>query len=494
MSRCVHRSVRACGATLLTAIAWLGLPAAGEAQTTVKLDAPGTESIDTTIQGGSFANSNFDRQALMTRASDNLEYARRALLKFDTETQIPYKAKISSATLTLTVMGGNDQNRTLSLYRVVSSFDQDSATWKKRKSGYSWSKSGGDLGKKYAAAAATGKVGSRVTFDVTTLVQEMVNSGDGRWTRVAIVDEGPSTYLSYREFHPSEAKDASVRPVLTVVYGGSGSAQTPAPAPAPVPPPPSAPQPPPESTPVPAPPPPPSGGGSTLKLLHWNSHHGGRRTDGVTDTALFVNWIVKLNPHVISLNEIDNQSQATTIANLLKAKTGVSWAWYYDGRGNQLLTRLPQPSESACVVNPGVGRKAAHIGVIVNGRPINVWSAHLGLESSKVRTSETNALRACEKGWAEARIAAGDFNMQADTAEYKSMLVEHADAWKAAPSKSNYSGNCDGCTRNSRIDYVFTSKGAPWLVLKSVQIPDTRAANGVMPSDHKPMLVTYEVR
>ena len=70
MSRCVNRSVRVCGAALLAAIAWLGVPATGEAQTTVTLDAPGTESIDTTIQGGSFVNTNFDRQPLRTRARD----------------------------------------------------------------------------------------------------------------------------------------------------------------------------------------------------------------------------------------------------------------------------------------------------------------------------------------------------------------------------------------------------------------------------------------
>jgi hypothetical protein len=31
------------------------------------------------------------------------------------------------------------------------------------------------------------------------------------------------------------------------------------------------------------------------------------------------------------------------------------------------------------------------------------------------------------------------------------------------------------------------------LTLKSAQIFDTRDAQGVMPSDHKPMLVTYAV-
>jgi endonuclease/exonuclease/phosphatase family metal-dependent hydrolase len=455
---------------LLTAFAWCGAPPVASGQTTVVLDAPDSESIDTMIQGGSSATVNFDGQPLKTRASDNLDYARRSLLKFDTDTRVPAKATIQSATLTLTVMGGNSETRRLGAYRIVNSFDEVVATWKIRKSGYPWGTAGGDLGAKYAEATVTGTVGSKVTFDLTTLVQEIVNGSESRWTRVAIVDLGASTNMSYKEYHPSETSDASVRPTLTVVYGGSSSGSGSSGSPG------------------------SSGSGSTLKLLHWNTHHGGRRTDGVTDTNALVDWMVKFAPNVISLNEVDNADQATTIANLLKSKTGATWAWHYDNRGNQMLTRLSQPSESICTVNSGVGRKATHIGVVINGRAINVWSAHLDVSSSSVRLSETQQLRTCEKGWAEARIAAGDFNMQAGTSEYNSMALEHVDAWKAAPSKINYPGNCDGCTRNSRIDYVFSSKEASWLVLKAAQIFDTRNSSGVMPSDHKPMLVTYEVR
>jgi endonuclease/exonuclease/phosphatase family metal-dependent hydrolase len=137
------------------------------------------------------------------------------------------------------------------------------------------------------------------------------------------------------------------------------------------------------------------------------------------------------------------------------------------------------------------------VNVLVNGRSINVWNSHLSLDSSAERTAETRALQACESGWPEARIAAGDYNMQAGTAEYNSMLEGHVDAWKAAKllgTAKNYTGNCDGCTKNSRIDYVFTSKAATFLTLESAEIFDTRAGNGVMPSDHKPLLVVYEVR
>jgi len=487
MSQCVNRRVRPGVLALLAVVGWWMVPAAVQAQTTVVLDAPDSESIDTTIQGGAYATTNYGNHVLMTRASDNPDYARRALLKFNTESTIPAKAAIQSARLTLTVKGGNTETRTLSAYRLVNSFDQDAANWKLRKSGYAWSTAGGDLGTKHGQATVTGTVGSKVTIDVTALVQAAVNApyGESRWSRIALVDNGPSTNLSYREYHNSESSSTSSRPVLTVVYGGTTTTTTTAPPP---PPPPPAEE---EEAVVSAPAP---TTGATLRLLHWNTHHGGRRTDGVFDMDLLVSWIVKFNAHVISLNEVDNRDQATQIASKLKARTGITWAWQYDDRGNQVLARMSLTGQSNCLVNATYNRKSAHIGMVFNGRPINVWSSHLGLESSAVRTAEVKALKVCEGGWPQARIAAGDYNMQADTTEYNTIAVDHHDAWRAAPVKLNYSGNCDGCTRNSRIDYVFSSKAATWLVLKQVQIPDTRNSSGVMPSDHKPMIVTYEVR
>jgi endonuclease/exonuclease/phosphatase family metal-dependent hydrolase len=52
-----------------------------------------------------------------------------------------------------------------------------------------------------------------------------------------------------------------------------------------------------------------------------------------------------------------------------------------------------------------------------------------------------------------------------------------------------------GATRNGRIDYIFHSKGSTNVLrLKSVRVPDTRDSLGKMPSDHRPVVATYEVR
>ena len=135
--------------------------------------------------------------------------------------------------------------------------------------------------------------------------------------------------------------------------------------------------------------------------------------------------------------------------------------------------------------------------MLVNGRPLNVFSTHLDPSSSSTRVYEVGTMKNCATNWAEARVIGGDFNMQAASTEYNAMTTAYGDAWpqaKALGTALNYSGNCDGCTRNSRIDYVFVSKAATWLVVKSAQVYDTRSSTGVMPSDHKPMLVEYEVR
>jgi hypothetical protein len=51
-----------------------------------------------------------------------------------------------------------------------------------------------------------------------------------------------------------------------------------------------------------------------------------------------------------------------------------------------------------------------------------------------------------------------------------------------------------GATKKGRIDYIFFSKSAPNLVVLSSRVYDTRNSSGVMPSDHRPVVTTFEVR
>jgi len=243
------------------------------------------------------------------------------------------------------------------------------------------------------------------------------------------------------------------------------------------------------------PPPPPPVPGTTLRVFHWNTHHL-TGTDGVLDPDRIAYWIARSQPDLVSLNEVDDSWYVGLIVNALEARTGVRWNAAWSGWGNLILSRLPMTASDVCSFNPGVGRVAAHMSVNVNGRQINLWSAHLATDSTDTRLYEVANLHNCASSWDEARIVAGDFNMGVGSAEYHAMSATYSDNWAAASDKgatTNISP-CDGCTRNTRIDYIFSSYSAWFLSVQSAEIIDTLDGNGYMASDHRPVVVTYNVQ
>jgi endonuclease/exonuclease/phosphatase family metal-dependent hydrolase len=328
-------------------------------------------------------------------------------------------------------------------------------------------------------------------------------SVDGtNWTRVGreTLAMGPKVYVGLAVTSHDGGDAATARfeevSIQQAPSEGEGPEPEPEPAPAPKPKPKPTPKPTPTPTPEPTPEPEPSGG-DTFRLLHWNTRHGGIGTDNKRDVDRLVRWIARFDADVISLNEVDNRAQADAIISRLTAETGISWKTKYSGRGNLLLTKLDVTTTSLCTTNANHSRVAPHMSVLVNGRPVNIWSSHLAVDSAAARRSEVRALRACAADWAEARIIAADYNMQSSSSEYGAMADGYIDAWlaaKKAGATKNYPGNRDGATRGSRIDYVFSSAGASFLRVRSAQIFDTRDARGKMASDHKPLLVVYAVR
>ena len=120
-----------------------------------------------------------------------------------------YVSPVASARLTITMAGGNGESRTLSAYGVTSPYDEQAATWRSRNSSSAWAKAGGDLAARYDRETVTAAAGTKVTFDVTSLVQAVVRGDLGsRYTRVALVDEGASSKGSYKTIHSEEAAGA----------------------------------------------------------------------------------------------------------------------------------------------------------------------------------------------------------------------------------------------------------------------------------------------
>jgi endonuclease/exonuclease/phosphatase family metal-dependent hydrolase len=480
---------------LLSAVAVVGGASMASAQTTVSLNQPTSQVVAATIRGGSYADKT-DQWTLETRSADNVEYNRRALLKFDTENTIPKGSAVTSATLTVTVKtASQDATRTVGAYQTSLSWTETEVTWRERRSGAAWPTAGGDFGSKLDDAVVGNVAGTKVTFDVTPLVKAAVagDLGSSRYTRIALIDLEESTSESYRAYVSANDPNVSARPVLKVTYGSSTSAPTPTPKP----------------TPTPVPPVSTSTDVSTLRVLHWNTHHGGVGTDGVWDPQRLVTWIAKFNPDIISLNEMErftgwsrNTDEPVTIAALLKAKTGRTWYYKFQtlsggakGIGCMILSRFPFDATEPRLLSGD--RSAINAAITINGRTINFTSTHLHPDSSTYRKSEIGELTSWQRGMAEQRIIAGDFNATYTSSENSMMKQTYTDSWAEAQrdgTATAYPGNTSGNTRNGRIDFIYYSQDATRLTLKSSHVYDTRDSKGVAPSDHKPLMSVFTVK
>jgi endonuclease/exonuclease/phosphatase family metal-dependent hydrolase len=496
-------------AALVSALSLAGPLTAAHAQSTLVLSAPGTEvTDDATIQAGAGADTNFARlDWIATKAGLTDDDLLRALVKFDTQYTLPAGAPIQSAVLTLTIMSaGADPTRTIGVYPVTLSFLQDDATWNARRGDYAWTTAGGDLGVLSTTQSVPNVVGTKVAFDITNIVATAVSGANGsRYTRIALVDLDAASASSERRFYSMEAADPSVRPLLTIVYGGAAravstevstnvsaevstdvSGEVSAVSPA-------------VST----------GSTQTLRVLQYNTHHGGWGTDGVFSTARILDWILKANPDIVSLQELeinDGWSNGLDLRDVYRSAmeqaTGRPWHAYWvsryggttttSGLGELILSKYPFIATHAKSVDGD--RSAAGVTIDVNGRPINITSVHLDNESSTNRLTEIEALLAWETTLAEGRIIVGDLNAWPGSTEIaKIKEAGYTDTFSAADMLGTAVGN--GITHGRhQIDYIFQSKGATALTLKSSTIYNTADANGVMPSDHNPILAVFEVK
>ena len=252
---------------------------------------------------------------------------------------------------------------------------------------------------------------------------------------------------------------------------------------------------------------PSSSSSKTLKFLDWNIHHG-VGTDGRYDIGRIADVIAKSGANVVSLNEVEkhtgwgNEDQPARFASLLKSKTGKKWYYTFaqrdgntNGQGNLLLSTFEFESDGDYQLSHS--RAAARAAIIVNGIRVNVFSTHLDADSSSRRTTQMKELKAWADNYPEQRVIAGDFNAWPGAGEVKNMTADYKDSWAEAQSKNvdvAYSGNAAGNTRNSRIDYIWRSEGASRLKLKQVKVFDVRNSKGVMPSDHRPVMATFDVK
>jgi endonuclease/exonuclease/phosphatase family metal-dependent hydrolase len=461
-------------------IAMCSVAAAASAQTTVTLSTPGTQiNADLTIQGGAAGMTDFSTSDTLASKVSSESYTRRILIKVDTQNTIPANAVIQSAKLYLVLKAAeSNESRPLTAFNVAQSFVKGETNWYYFRPGQAWSARGGDFAGSFGTTYVDSAVGSTYSFDLTSLVQRAVKGEFGsRYTRVALVDTGANTTGNYREFYSTRAANAAVRPRLVVTYGSASAA----------------PAPPPAAT---------SGTETTLRVMQWNMHKT-KGSDGVCNPDRTANTIVAQQPDVVSLNEVNffsgscawNFDMGQKLLSLVQQKTGATWyiqSVNPNGVGNVLLSRYRPVSSSSFILSNGRG--VAQMGVVVNGRVVNIFSTHVEYDNASWRPAQIKEALAWTTNFAEPRILMGDFNTRPNTADYNLLATPYQDAWVTAKNSgvaSSYNGT--GATHGtSRFDYAFLSKNGS-LEVNSVTVPDT-VVNGVKPSDHDPVITVVTVR
>lgn len=230
-----------------------------------------------------------------------------------------------------------------------------------------------------------------------------------------------------------------------------------------------------------------------MRIVQWNTHHGGKRTDGVLDIVGFGLALKTLNPDVVCLNEVeqfDGYGRADQVG-IWADTLGPEWhGWFanlsgiVDGKnqGNAILARTADVDATSFVAKPLFDARVA-VSLVVRG--VTILSTHLDDLKAEHRIAEIVQLFAWDPLRLPAKVVlAADFNAVPEALEMAPLRVFLKDAWVSAPKRTSFNGT--GNTRSHRIDAVFSRGIAPL----AVDVPDT-SVNTVFPSDHHPVVVEF---
>jgi len=203
--------------------------------------------------------------------------------------------------------------------------------------------------------------------------------------------------------------------------------------------------------------------------MQWNVHKT-KGSDGLCNPDRIATAIAAQNVDVVSINEVNFFSgvcawtfnMGEKLQSLLQEKTGV--AWYRQdvnvngtttGYGNVLLSRYPPVSSGSTLLS--YERGVAQMGIVVNGRNVNLFSTHIEYFTASWRPVQIAEAATWMSTFSEPRIMMGDFNTEPATSDYAIIATQIQDGWVTAQSAgtaTSYNGT--GATHGtSRFDYVF---------------------------------------
>lgn len=223
----------------------------------------------------------------------------------------------------------------------------------------------------------------------------------------------------------------------------------------------------------------------TLRVLTYNIHHG-EAMDRKFDYERLAATIAKLNPDVVALQEVDNQTrrasgvdQAAKLAKRLKMNHVFGNALYYSGGeyGEAILSRFSIDGAKAHHLPYRFGnepRTALEVRVTPdNGIPAFTFvGTHLCHQSDETRLEQTRELdQLFSSRTGLPVILAGDLNARPQSAPMQVLLK---DAW------------IDAVAPQSRIDYILLRKSDPWKIVETIILDEP------VVSDHDPVLTILE--
>jgi len=229
-----------------------------------------------------------------------------------------------------------------------------------------------------------------------------------------------------------------------------------------------------------------------MKLVTWNTRHGGKRTDDKLDTAGLGKHLASFNADIICLQEVeqdDGYGNDDKVSKWLTA-LGDGWRGVFvnlsgivggSGQGNAILFK-----EDSSYSVYKLGLYDLRVALAVQFGNTFFVTTHLDNEAQKSRMVEMVQLLSWSVVHDAPKIViCGDFNAGPTTPEMLPLGVLYNDASSYARAKT---GLAYTHGKSSRIDYVFSKGMTPTL---SYDVPDLKNVNGIYPSDHHPVIVTW---
>src|SRR5262249_32949959 len=146
--------------------------------------------------------------------------------------------------------------------------------------------------------------------------------------------------------------------------------------------------------------------------------------------------------------------------------------WSSSGKGNLILSTYPIQFSDRYELVHNADRSIGMAGITVNGRDITLISTHLDPYDATLRLTQAQEVAGWSAVQPENRIITGDMNAWPDQTSIQYLDSLYADSWSVAVANGTamaFSGN-NGETKSGRIDYIFYSKSAANLSVKSSQV------------------------